>query len=569
MERNGSRAPGRAGIIRVDGVAMLAPLGLILVLLAFQLVDGYHAALRSAQSTVTSLADVLSLNISNTMERLGGDLNGFAADLSAENLDAPLPVARRQALKDRMSAALLGFDVVTSYHLFDVQGNAVLGAARESAQNDFNVADRKWFQTLRTKPGQDAVLSEVVVSKSTGLPGMVFAHAIRGPDGSFRGALGAHMELGWFQALIDHLEIGREGLVTLRHRDDARLIVRRPRVEAEVNANRSGLLDLHMSDVSSAQGQFRSAIDGIERIYAFRGLDQYPLAVVVAVSPADYLRAWKAQTIVTVLVALLLGAVQVTAYRRLSRAYRSSVSLARELERANTNLERSNAELEEFAYVASHDLQTPLRNISCFSQLLARRAADRLDGECAEFLGFITGNAKRMSELILDLLTYARVSRQQAAPEPEPVAEAIAQTLKDVEADIAACGAVVTVGPLPAVPVSRSHLESLFGNLLSNSLKYRSPERRLEISITATATKRGMWEFAVSDNGIGIEPEYWEKIFAIFQRLHTEDKYEGSGIGLALCRRIVHHWGGEIWVTSEPGTGSIFHFTLPGDRNPQ
>lgn len=551
-------------VVRVDGLAMVVPLGLILLLLIFQLVNGYQSALRSAQANVDNLADVLALTVTSTLDRLHGNLDGLAADVTPADLRGPISANRRQQLETRMAAALSGFDAVVNYRAFNAQGNSMLGVGHANPNAQISVEDRDWFRTLKTQPERDFIISDVLLSRTTGHYGVFFAIPVRDEDGTFAGALNAHIDLDWLQATIDGLDIGTQGLVTLRHRDNAHLIVRRPKVEEQLNAPRTGLLELQLSKVMRASGEFRSAIDGIDRLYAMRGLGKYPLSLVVAVSPDDYLHAWKVQSWLTGIVALLLGALQLTAYRRLGRAYHTSVGMAEELEQINTSLKRSNAELEEFAYIASHDLQTPLRNISCFSQLLERRCDGRLDQDCTEFLNFIASNAQRMSGLIHDLLAYARIGRQHMAVGPTPAAEAVAQALQDLGADVSASGAQIHVAELPILAVNPNHLASLFGNLLSNSLKYRSPDRPLEITISAEPDDNGMWRFAVSDNGIGIAPEYWEKIFTIFQRLHTIEQYEGSGIGLALCRRIVHHWGGTIWVTSQPGEGSTFYFTLPG-----
>lgn len=564
MGKNQSHSGHRSSIIRADGLAMMGPLGLILLLLAFLLVNSYQATLRAAQAHVDNLADVLTLSVGSSLDRLLGNLNGFAADVTSADLRAPISPARRQLLENRMAAALSGFEVVLNHRAFDAEGRTVLGVGRANPQAHFSIADRDWFRTLKSQPERNFIISDVLVSRATGHYGLFFAIPVRDKDGTFAGALTGHIDLEWLQSTIDGLNIGKQGLVTLRHRENAHLIVRRPKVEEQLNLGRSGLLELHLSNVMRASGTFHSAIDGLDRIYAFRGLEKYPLTLVVAVSPDDYLHAWKIQSWLTAAVALLLGAIQLTAYRRLEQAYHTSVGMASELEQSNTNLKRSNAELEEFAYIASHDLQTPLRNISCFSQLLERRCDGQLDRDCHEYLSFISNNAQRMSGLIHDLLAYARIGRQHLGTGSVATTDAIALALQDFGNDIDSCGAQVCVAELPALAVNLNHLTSLFGNLLSNSLKYRSPDRPLRITISAEPAENGLWRFSFTDNGIGISSEYWEKIFAIFQRLHTVEQYEGSGIGLALCRRIVHFWGGTIWVTSQPGEGSTFHFTLPG-----
>jgi len=225
-------------------------------------------------------------------------------------------------------------------------------------------------------------------------------------------------------------------------------------------------------------------------------------------------------------------------------------------------LSRSNAELERFAYVASHDLQEPVRSVVSYAQLLSRRYGGRLDPDADEFIGFMVGAAKRMGALVRDLLSYSRVG---AAKQPFAVvdmAAVAAASAANLAAAIAEAGAKVTIGRLPAVVGDETLLVELVQNLLHNAIKFRRDEVPLEISL-ACIEEDGERVFVVRDNGIGISPEYFDKIFVMFQRLHTLDKYAGTGIGLAVCKKIVDNHGGRIWVESEPGNGARFLFTLP------
>ncbi|OAN49908.1 sensor histidine kinase [Magnetospirillum moscoviense] len=225
-------------------------------------------------------------------------------------------------------------------------------------------------------------------------------------------------------------------------------------------------------------------------------------------------------------------------------------------------LERSNADLERFAYVASHDLQTPLRTIGSFAQLLERRYRGRLDSEADEFLSFITDGAHRVSQMVVDLLNYARVEGAGRELVPVPTAELLAEIMSYTRTDMDLIGATISVGPLPTVMGDRTQLVSLFQNLIDNAVKYRDLTRPLEITVSARPAADGTWEFCVADNGIGIDPQYSEKIFEFFQRLHPPGTGSGAGVGLALCRRIVHRLGGDIRVESSLGQGARFLFTL-------
>ncbi|WP_173977987.1 sensor histidine kinase [Magnetospirillum sp. UT-4] len=228
-------------------------------------------------------------------------------------------------------------------------------------------------------------------------------------------------------------------------------------------------------------------------------------------------------------------------------------------------LARSNDDLEQFAYVASHDLREPLRMVNSYVSLLERRYADKLDAEGREFIAFARDGAIRLDRLVLDLLDYSRVKRQGGDLVPVAADEAMTSALDTLHEVASGVGAEVVVeGPLPQVMAAPIQLQRLFQNLIGNALKYRAADRPPRITVTVAREPDGMWRFTVADNGIGIEPHYFERIFGIFQRLHTRDQYEGTGIGLALCRSIVEHHGGRLWVESEPGAGSRFHFTLKG-----
>ncbi|MEB3214248.1 MAG: PAS domain S-box protein, partial [Leptolyngbyaceae bacterium] len=232
-----------------------------------------------------------------------------------------------------------------------------------------------------------------------------------------------------------------------------------------------------------------------------------------------------------------------------------------ELERRARELERSNAELEQFAYVASHDLQEPLRAISSYTALLAEEYRDRLDGEALEYIDFVVDGATRMQQLIKALLTFSRVGTRGKSFEPLSCEIIVQKVLKGLTLVIEECQAIVTYESLPTLTADASQIYQLFQNLISNALKFRAHEQpRIHISVQSNPDQ---WVFCIQDNGIGIDPEYFEQIFVIFQRLHSRKRYEGTGIGLAICQKIVQRHGGHIWVNSAVGQGSKFYFTLP------
>ena len=234
----------------------------------------------------------------------------------------------------------------------------------------------------------------------------------------------------------------------------------------------------------------------------------------------------------------------------------------RRIEQANEALRRSNAELEQFAYVASHDLQEPLRTITSFSQLLARRYGGQLDDRAETYVRLINEGTGRMAQLLQDLLAFARVTSGAETMVPVEVGTVVAQVVQDLHAQIERTGARVSVDHLPTVLGDASQLRQVFQNLIGNALKFSAPGRAPLIGVSATHDGAFVC-FSVSDNGIGIAPEFFERIFTIFQRLHGREQYEGNGIGLSITRKIAQRHGGEVWLESTPGEGTTFFLSLP------
>lgn len=233
-----------------------------------------------------------------------------------------------------------------------------------------------------------------------------------------------------------------------------------------------------------------------------------------------------------------------------------------ELERLVGELERSNRDLEQFAYVASHDLQEPLRMVHSFLGLLVRRYAPQLDDKARQYIDHAVDGTQRMSQLIHDLLIFARIQRNGWQPAPVHMDPVLQQVIANCRIVIEETGTRIIQTELPVVQGEASQIGQLLQNLFINAIKFRRPDTVPEIRISACKEEE-MWVFAVQDNGIGIAPDYRERIFNIFQRLHSRQEYAGSGIGLAVCQRIVEHHGGRIWVESAPDHGSVFRFTLP------
>ncbi len=234
----------------------------------------------------------------------------------------------------------------------------------------------------------------------------------------------------------------------------------------------------------------------------------------------------------------------------------------KELEHRSAELQRSNADLTMFAYIASHDLQEPLRMVSSYVGLLARRYKGRLDESADRYIEFAVDGAGRMQALIQDLLAYSRAGTEALQKKPVPGGQIVKAALENLALRIRETSAVVRYDDLPTVFADEIKLGQVIQNLLANAIKFRKPGVNPEISISAQR-EGDHWKFAISDNGIGFETRYADRIFQVFQRLHGVGRYPGNGIGLAISRRIIEHHGGKLWAESEPGIGSVFFFTLP------
>ena len=237
------------------------------------------------------------------------------------------------------------------------------------------------------------------------------------------------------------------------------------------------------------------------------------------------------------------------------------ICLKEELKNRTNELERSNKDLEQFAYIASHDLKEPLRMVSNFIQLLEKNYSNTLDEKANEYISFALDGTKRMRSLIEDLLSYSRVQTRAKPFEETNCSEVLKKVLDSLRLSLNETNAKISHNGLPTVKADPSQIAQVFQNLIDNSLKYKSSNPPT-INIIAEK-KENEWLFSVSDNGIGIDMQYKDRIFLMFQRLHTQSEYPGTGIGLAICKKIIERHKGKIWVESKAGKGSTFYFTIP------
>jgi signal transduction histidine kinase len=435
------------------------------------------------------------------------------------------------------------------------------------------------FKILRHDRG---VHSEVVRgSAETGdAPAVEFSAPLGDSTGEFRGVVISGMPLEHFRAIleeegdaqeggdaIDWILLDRDGHVLLqKHRSlPARSLVE----SASFKRAAAGQVKSGFVEEVEEPGE-NAVVTGFATSAGYGEFSGFGWIVLVradrahAYAPINKL-VWMVGLTGLLILAPLTG-FGIFASRKVLRERQELLMARRELERSNAELARSNSDLQQFAYVASHDLQEPLRMVASYTQLLAKRYKGKLDQDADEFIAYAVNGANRMQALIQDLLAFSRVDRHGQQFERTSVETLLCYALDNLKGAIEDSGAVVTYDSLPDVIADERQLLHVLQNLLSNAIKFRGPEPpRIHVS----AERRGdEWLFSVRDNGIGIDPQYGERIFVIFQRLHTNAEYPGTGIGLSLCKKIVERHGGRIWMESRPGEGATFNFTLPATRLP-
>jgi signal transduction histidine kinase len=346
------------------------------------------------------------------------------------------------------------------------------------------------------------------------------------------------------------------------------LLLELDRYLAALQDHRTTQVEMGLTEDLGIQGQFRSAAHEVER-HALE-LGRHAAALEEAAARRLRMGLGAASVLLVALVSMtvfLMRRSQVHATgeaqsrRELHQANESLAEANSRLRGTSTELARSNAELQEFAYVASHDLQEPLRAVAGCVHLLEERCRSRLDATETELIGHTIDGAVRMQTLIEDLLTLSRVGTHGTSFEKIDMNEALSWALSNLVRALRESGGEVTHEALPTIEADRTQMMQLLQNLIGNSIKFRR-ERPPRIQVSAQE-KDGAWVFALRDNGIGIDPQYFEKIFRPFQRLHTRREYPGTGIGLAVCKKIVTRHGGRIWLDSELGLGTTFYFTIP------
>jgi signal transduction histidine kinase len=566
-----------------------------------------HGAIEARElERLATQAKVIDDNLGHQLRATNNVFNSLLADL-------PYLIGQKDGkslVNHRLHAMTEAMPGLRTLLILDADGTATASDREQLVGQNFG--EREYFQVAR-QAHNPAMLHVAPPFKTYfGIFSIPLSKAMLDEQGKFAGVIMASLNPEYFNTLLDSIRYAPDMATSLINYDGKLFLVRpeKPGLEGTDVAKPGSFFSRHRES-----GQPASVLTGIaystgeQRMMALRtiapaslSIDK-PLVVAVARDLPTIFAEWRRDAFARAgLYCLLLvsASIGLYSYQQRQRAYERLLanlkaereqeetrirqanedlrqlnealeSRTSELEKSNARFENktrelaiSNQELEQFAYATSHDLQEPLRTVIGFVQLLERRLGDKLDGENREFMSCAVGGALRMQGLIRDILTYSQIgSRGKPYPQIDS-ATAVRDALAGLGDRISNAGAEVETANLPTVAADRTQLIQLFQNLIGNAIKFCKP---MAPRVRIAAVQDGdHWRFTVSDNGVGIKPEDRHRIFGIFQRLHTAEEFEGSGIGLAICKRIVDRHGGEIGVGPVPGGGSAFWFTLPADQ---
>jgi signal transduction histidine kinase len=538
--------------------ALIVP---VLFLAGFSFVEMYRNATRAV---ISEHKDVAFLASSIVKARLDSavDLGAFLA--SDDRVRGSVRSGDWKSAARALEDVPAGYPYIERVMLLDYAGTVRAASPAFSSVEAAHVSRRDWLKAVRRagKPFVSGMYLRASPPRNTFID---VAVPIPGPSGrrDFLGILLLQVKPDVFPQWIKNAEIGYSGFIYVV--DQFGQLVHHPKFDVHrriVAFSRVPVVWKLLEGLSGACVAY-NPVEQETQVSAFKPVKKYQWGVVVT-QPAR--SAFGARNRYLVFVLLIFSAVI------LSSSVLVVVLVYTDLQRKKAEdqlkvyaeeLSRSNRELQQFTYVASHDLQEPLRKISAFSNLLVEKDASALDEESRDFLRRMQNAAGRMRNLIEDLLSYSRVSSRERVLERIPLKEVISEVLSDLEIRIRETQARVDLGELPVVFADKTHMRQLFQNLIGNALKYHRKGVPPELKLSGRVDEEGFDEITVSDNGIGFDEKYKDRIFYPFQRLHSRAEFEGTGIGLAICRKIVNQLGGDINVRSRVGVGTVFIVTLP------
>ncbi|MBF0167770.1 MAG: hypothetical protein HQL45_09080 [Alphaproteobacteria bacterium] len=473
-------------------------------------------------------------------------------------------------LKKQMARSPILKGISVQVGVIDAEGYLLLSSSATQPGQRVFLGDREHYKVHLEQDTGEVFISKPVLGRASGKWSIQLARRLNGKNGEFLGVMVVSLDPGYIANIHDQIDLGPGSTILVVGKDGIARVrsMAGDRSVGQSFADVPYFKELWLKPEGIVQGN--SPVDGVERVGAFRRMTDYPLAVVVSRSADDLAASHQHDhrllTIAGLSATLLIMGGTALLLWQILRQHETEMRLLdreAELLAARERLEHSNEELKNFARVIAHDLQEPLRAIVSYAQLMNLRYRGKLDGDADEFIGFMVEGATSMKARLLDLLDYTLI--EQFSSDLEPISlDAILSSVRSYLADkISEAQASIDYGPLPSVMATSKRLILVFEHLLENALEYRKKDTPLVVRISAVDLSNGFWEITVSDNGIGIEQQYFERIFVIFQRLHSSAHHSGTGVGLAICKKIIEQLGGRIAVESQPGVGTTFRFTLP------
>lgn len=550
---------------------LVRPRALLWVLFGVCILGGCAATIAliwADYNDTRTAAAALTRHQARLLEQYVGRTLDAAEQVVGRVVDQALPKEKHPLAMSADQLAALRLTVAEASHLDNVYLVDAKGALLVDARGLFgagtSLAAREWVRAVTAATSDALYLGQAEQDPASGRVVLPVARSVFDQNGRMRGAVAATIDIATFAALADDGNGGIQPSLAV-YRQDGALLALYPRIDGEISRDQQTwrLLTTHLA--RAAIGTFVTPGQESEkgRITSYRMVEARSLVVCASIDATQAMMPWRHRSLATLVTAALLLCLLVILVLVLAREIRRDRTASAALRAANRDLSRSNADLEQFAYVASHDLKEPLRNIASYVQLLQRRYHGRLDEDADTFIGYTVDGVRRMQMIINELLVYSRIGTGPLTRGMVQTGALVSAALADLKTAIAEAGAAIEIkGPLPVLVGDAGQLRSVFQNLISNGLKYRRDDIRPELTIAAQECGL-VWQFTITDNGIGIDVQYHRQIFELFKRLHARDRYSGTGIGLAVCQRVIERHGGEIWVDSVPGQGASFCFTLP------
>jgi signal transduction histidine kinase len=548
---------------KLQGLPLLWAIPAVMLLifgatLAWFAYDEYERTIEREYRYLESNAHIADAQLSGLLR----NLNRFLADIAADQ--QTLRPEKHAEYDAYLQEQKKKFPEIRSLVVVNASGTVTLTG--NPNLKGFDSSKRDYFVAHLGQPLEPNFYASRPFKTSFGDMGIAFSLAIYDAQKKFQGTVVTGIDPKYFEAVLRQITpIGPSGSAALFHLA-GELIYRLPDPDRYFGTNITSAKTFQNHVASGALMTRYTGVsisDGLKRMYVIKTIKGTKLGLSVSRDLDEILAEWRVSLTSRILLFLLatfviLGLTMI-AHRREEERRQAEIQLRLSLDR----LTSSNTELERFAYVASHDLREPIRTLVSFSQLLERRLGGGLNDDIRECLDFIITAAKRMDGLVKDLLSYSRIASDENPFKPVDLNKTLDQVQSDLALAIERSGAEIVAAPLPTLPGVELQLYQLFQNLVSNAIKFRNKDQPPRLEITAWR-EGGSHHLTFTDNGIGFNAEYAERIFEIFKRLHTGQAYPGTGVGLAICRRIVERHNGRIWAEPRSGeAGSVFHLTFP------